>query len=94
MLTSEFGRGFTVTNLRYMRQFYLASPIHHATRDELPVLRPELSWTHYRLLLGVKDAAAREWYLDQAASQHWSTRQLERQIPAYELGIDAKTAAA
>jgi|SRR5271157_1261924 len=39
-LRSEFGRGFTPTNLRYMRLFYLAYPhllyreIHHAPRDE------------------------------------------------------------
>lgn len=79
-LTSEFGRGFTATNLRYMRQFYLAFPIHHALRDKSPTLRKELSWTHYRLLLGVEDAAAREWYMNEAASQHWSTRQLDRQI--------------
>jgi predicted nuclease of restriction endonuclease-like (RecB) superfamily len=45
-----------------------------------PALRPELSWTHYRLLLSVDDANAREWYANEAASQHWSTRQLERQI--------------
>jgi predicted nuclease of restriction endonuclease-like (RecB) superfamily len=43
-------------------------------------LRPELSWTHYRLLLSVEDAAARDWYLNEAADQHWSTRQLDRQI--------------
>ena len=42
-LTSEFGRGFTATNLRYMRQFYLAFPIHHALRDKSPTLRKELS---------------------------------------------------
>lgn len=34
-LTQEFGKGFTITNLRYMRMFYLAFPIHHALRDEL-----------------------------------------------------------
>ena len=43
-LTAEFGKGFTVTNLKYMRSFYLAFPIGHALRDEL-------SWTHYRLLI-------------------------------------------
>jgi predicted nuclease of restriction endonuclease-like (RecB) superfamily len=47
--------------------------IHHA-------LRPELSWTHYRQLLSVEDPAARDWYMREAADQHWSTRQLERQI--------------
>ena len=34
-LTAEFGRGFDVRNLRYMRQFYLAFPICHAPCDEL-----------------------------------------------------------
>ena len=123
-LTADFGRGFTTTNLKYMRSFYVAFPIRHALRDEsaaaekvnalrsesdrtgkrnavrselaihhpargeapapaqrLPAtLRPELSWTHYRLLLGVEHPEAREWYMREAADQHWSTRQLERQI--------------
>lgn len=33
-LTREYGRGYTTTNLRYMRQFYMAFPIHHAVRDK------------------------------------------------------------
>lgn len=40
-MTEDFGKGFTVTNLKYMRQFYLMFPNGHALRDEL-------SWTHYR----------------------------------------------
>jgi len=40
-LTAEFGKGFDVSNLRYMWLFYLAFPIRDA-------LRPELNWTHYR----------------------------------------------
>lgn len=72
-LTREFGRGFDKTNLRFMRQFYLAFPIRDA-------LRRELSWTHYRVLLRVDDAAAREWYMNEAAAQNWNTRALERQI--------------
>jgi predicted nuclease of restriction endonuclease-like (RecB) superfamily len=43
-------------------------------------LRPELSWTHYRLLLKVESIAARDWYMNEAADQHWSVRQLDRQI--------------
>ena len=42
-LTAEFGKGFEETNLRKIRQFYQVFPIRDA-------LRPELSWTHYRLL--------------------------------------------
>ena len=45
-LTAEFGKGFTVRNLRNMRAFYVAFPKRHA-------LRTELSWTHYRLLMRV-----------------------------------------
>jgi predicted nuclease of restriction endonuclease-like (RecB) superfamily len=44
------------------------------------MLLPELSWTHFRLLLCVENPQAREWYMREAAEQHWSTRQLERQI--------------
>ncbi len=56
------------------------SASHQASHGEFPGLRQELSWTHYRLLLGVEPPAAREWYMNEAADQHGSTRQLERQI--------------
>lgn len=72
-LTAEFGKGFDVSNLRYMRLFYQAFPIRDA-------LRHELSWTHYRSLLRVEDSAARLWYMNEAADQHWNTRALDRQI--------------
>lgn len=72
-LTSEFGRGFDASNLRYMRLFYQAFPIRDA-------LRHELSWTHYRTLLKVESEAARSWYMGEAAAQGWTTRALDRQI--------------
>lgn len=46
----------------------------------LQALRRELSWTHYRLLMRVEDEAARNYYMNEAAEQNWSTRTLERQI--------------
>lgn len=72
-LTAEFGKGFDASNLRYMRLFYQAFP-------NCDALRHELSWTHYRSLLRVEDAAARQWYMNEAVSQNWSTRALDRQI--------------
>lgn len=72
-LTVEFGRGYDASNLRYMRLFYQAFP-------NCDALRHELSWTHFRLLLRVDSAAAREWYMNEAATQNWNTRALERQI--------------
>lgn len=72
-LTMEFGKGFDERNLRNMRAFYLAFPKWNAVRSEL-------SWTHYRLLLRVPSAEARDWYAIETAQQGWSTRTLERQI--------------
>ncbi len=40
----------------------------------------ELAWTHYRLLIRIEKQDAREWYLNEAADQNWSTRALDRQI--------------
>lgn len=47
-LTAEFGKGFDKSNLRKMRQFYCTFPI----RD---TLCPELSWSHYRVLMRIND---------------------------------------
>lgn len=52
----------------------------HALRDELPVVRQEISWTHYRLLLKVERPDARRFYLEECINSTWSTRELERQI--------------
>lgn len=55
-LTAEFGKGFDVTNLRNMRQFFML----FGKRDSV---RRELSWTHYRRLIRVENEQARQWYL-------------------------------
>lgn len=39
-----------------------------------------LSWSHYAVLLQVKDKAARDWYEKEAAEQMWSVRTLQRNI--------------
>ena len=72
-LTSEFGKGFNESNLRKMRQFYSVFPI----RD---TLCPELSWSHYRLLMRIADEKERTFYTEECVKSAWSVRQLERQI--------------
>lgn len=93
-LNEDFGKGFGVSNLFAFRQFYLAMPVfralrgissNHEDRSQGPslipsALRRELTWTHYRLLIRVEKPEAREWYMNEAADQNWSTRALERQI--------------
>ena len=72
-LTADFGKGFDARELRRMRQFYLLF-------SKWDAVRPELSWTHYRLLLRVENEDARNWYMNESAAENWSSRQLERQI--------------
>ena len=72
-LKSEFGKGYDVRNLRNMRKFYLVFQKWNAVRTEL-------TWTHYRTLLKVQDESARNWYLEEAIKESWSSRQLDRQI--------------
>ena len=85
-MTKDFGKGFTVANLKNMRQFYLVFPNRYA-------LRSELTWTHYRSLMRVTNKQARDFYFEEAIKSQWSTRQLDRQINTffYERLLSSKT---
>ena len=72
-LTAEFGKGFSVANLRNMRQFYCMFPNRYT-------LCSELGWSHYRLLMRISDKKERTFYAEECAKSAWSVRQLERQI--------------
>lgn len=75
-LGDEFGRGFSVANLKNFRQFYLTFP----DLEKSYTLRSELGWSHYRLIMRVADTQARDYYIQEAASHGWTTRELERNI--------------
>jgi predicted nuclease of restriction endonuclease-like (RecB) superfamily len=75
-LTVEFGKGFTVRNLRNMRQFYMTFPIRHT-------LRAESSWSHYRLLMKIEEPNRLKFYLNECTESGWTVRQLERQIYSF-----------
>lgn len=72
-LTRHFGTGYSVANIKNMRQFYLIYPKRYAVRSEL-------TWTHYRLLMRVENEKARSFYEIECVKNRWSTRELERQI--------------
>lgn len=72
-LSQKFGKGFSRTNLQNMRQLYLYYP-------KCQTLSGELSWSHYCQLIAVTDDHARSFYEKESINNHWSARQLDRQI--------------
>lgn len=75
-LSESFGKGFSYSNLRNFRQFYLVYP----SQEICYTVCSKLSWSHNRLIMRVNDPAAREYYLNECTQQQWSVRQLERNI--------------
>ena len=77
-LTKEFGKGYTKSNLYSFYSFYKTYPeIFQTPSGKSAIL---LSWSHYNVLLQVKDKIARDWYVKEAYEQTWSVRTLQRNI--------------
>ena len=76
-LQLEYGdKGFEPRTIRRMMQFASLFP-------DLQIVTPlvtQLSWTHFLLVMPIKDPLAREFYLTMAANQRWSKRTLEAKI--------------
>jgi hypothetical protein len=66
------GKGFSLSNLKRFRQFYLANR-NSAT------LSHHLSWSHYVELLKIDSTTERAFYMNQAVNANWSVRGLKRQ---------------
>ena len=72
-LTQEFGKGFSVSNLQFMRRFYQVYQIQQT-------VSVKLSWSHYCELLTISDEDKRSFYEKEAINSGWSIRELKRQI--------------
>lgn len=93
-LSEHFTKGFSVTNLKQMRQFYLTyahDQIGQTLSDqfkELPAVSTGrkfvLSWSHYLKLMRIDDVNERHFYEIEAAKNNWSLRELNRQ---YDSGL-------
>ena len=66
---ANYGKNYSHTNLRYMRQFYQLFPIYHSVSDKL-------TWTHYRYLLPIKNENERNYYINQVILNNLSVREL------------------
>jgi predicted nuclease of restriction endonuclease-like (RecB) superfamily len=71
-LSLNHGKGFSVSNLIRMRQFYMTFPIY----AELP---HKLSWTHWVEFLKIDNSLERKFYIKQTLLENWSSTELKRQ---------------
>jgi predicted nuclease of restriction endonuclease-like (RecB) superfamily len=69
-------KGFSDKNLWRMKQFYET----YSEDEKLATLWRELSWSHNRLIMTLKSAEEREFYLRLTVREKYSVRELERQI--------------
>lgn len=72
-LRKTLGSGFSVSNLQYMRRFYLKY-------QKQQTLSVKLSWSHYCELLSIENDDERSFYEKECVSSNWSVRELKRQL--------------
>jgi len=72
-LGRDIGKGFSVSNLQFMRRFYLEYPKQQTASVKL-------SWSHYCELISVSDINARSFYENECQNANWSVKELRRQI--------------
>lgn len=72
-LTRLYGKGFGKSNLIYIRKLYIYFP-KGGTLSHL------LSWSHYYEVLKLDDEIERSFYIKECEKQHWSVRDLKRQM--------------
>jgi predicted nuclease of restriction endonuclease-like (RecB) superfamily len=87
VLTKEFGKGFSVTNIQQMRNFYLAYEKQQtlSVKSENSIKQTasaifNLSWSHYLILMRIDNKDERQFYEIEATKNNWSVRELDRQI--------------
>lgn len=72
-LTMKNGRGFSRSNLSYMRKFYLSFP-------KSETVSHILTWSHYFEILKCDDPLEMNFYLKQCINEGWNVRELKRQM--------------
>lgn len=74
-LTKDFGKGFSKTNLKQMKSFYLIYGKGQTLSDQF-----KLSWSHYLILMRMENIEERNFYEIESIQNNWSLRELRRQI--------------
>ncbi len=84
-LTLEFGKGFSVTNLQQMKNFYNVYGKQQtvSAKSENTILKNnnlQLSWSHYLFLMRIDNIEERKFYEIETIQNNWSIRELQRQF--------------
>ncbi|MBX2958929.1 MAG: DUF1016 family protein [Flavobacteriales bacterium] len=86
VLTKEFGKGFSITNIQQMRNFYLVYQKQQTVSansvkaiQQTVTANFQLSWSHYLKLMRIDDENERKFYEIEAEKNNWSVRELDRQ---------------
>ena len=75
-LTGRYGRGWSEKHLRH----FLRSAETFSEEEIVYATRTQLSWTHLRTLMGIKDPLERQFYAQMCGMDHWDTRTLDEKI--------------
>ena len=75
-LSMEFGKGFAEKNMRRMMQFAIVFEDHGI----VATLLRQLSWSHFTLLIPIKDKLQRNFYAEMCRLEKWSVRTLRKRI--------------
>lgn len=74
-LTREYGKGFSTTNLKQMKSFYIAYGKGQIVSDQF-----KLSFSHYLILMRMGNIEERNFYEIEAIKNDWSLAELQRQF--------------
>ena len=82
-LTTKYGKSYGVTNLKYMRKFYIIFQKSHPLGDQL-------TWSHYKVLISIKDENKRNYYINLCIKNNLSKRELIKEMKSnsYERLMD------
>ena len=73
LFTSAYGKGFSRSNLLYMRKFYVYFPKRETVSHKL-------AWSHYFEILKADSDLEIGFYAKQCEKEKWSVRELKRQM--------------
>ena len=73
ILTNEYGKGYNKRNLCDMRQLYI-------TFEKVRTVCAQLTWSHYRYILPIKNESKRNYYINLSIENRLSVRELIKEI--------------